>query len=49
MSYKVKYVFISSLTISNRISHQLLSDDLFRDGLHLQNSVVKRFCLKISL
>ena len=66
MSYKVKYVFISSLTFYNRISHTLLSEvnemidrvclkygyyyaengngcenDLFRDGLHLQNSCKK--------
>ena len=63
MNYKVKYVFISSLTFNNRISHKLLSkvnetiervcyengyyyiengnvreDDLFNDGLYLQNS-----------
>ena len=63
MNYKVKYVFISSLTFNNKISHKLLSkvnetiervcyengyyyiengnvreDDLFNDGLHLQNS-----------
>ena len=63
MSYKVKYVFILSLTFNTRISHKLLSEvndmiktvclenghyyiengnvyenDLFKDGLHLQNS-----------
>ena len=62
-SYKVKYVFISSLTFKTRISHRLLNEvnemiervclengyyytengnvyenDLFKDGLHLQNS-----------
>ena len=63
ISYRVKYVFISSLTFNKRISHKLLSEvnkmiervflengyyyinngnicenDLFKDGLHLQNS-----------
>ena len=63
ISYKVKYVFISSLTFNARISHKLLNEvneiiesvwlengyyyikngnvyenDLFKDGLHLQNS-----------
>ena len=62
-NYKVKYVFISSLTFNTRISHKLLNEvnemivrvclensyhyiengdvyenDLFKDGLHLQNS-----------
>ena len=63
ISYKVKYVFISSLTFNASISHKLLNEvneiiervwlensyyyskngnvyenDLFKDGLHLQNS-----------
>ena len=67
-SYKVKYVFISSLTFNSRIFHRLLNEatemiervclengyyyiengnvyenDLFKDGLHLQNSGKKNF------
>ena len=37
MSYKVKYVFISSLTFHNRISHQLLSE---------VNEMIERVCLQ---
>ena len=37
MSYKVKYVFISSLTFQNRISHQLLSE---------VNEMIERVCLQ---
>ena len=37
MSYKVKYVFISSLTLNNRISHKLLNE---------VNEMVERVCLE---
>ena len=37
MSYKVKYVFISSLTFHSRISHQLLSE---------VNEMIERVCLQ---
>ena len=37
MSYKVKYVFISSLTFNNRISHKLLSE---------VNEMIERVCLE---
>ena len=72
-NYKVKYVFLSSLTFNTRISQKLLNEvnkmiekiclengyhyiengivyenDLFKNGLHLQNSG-KKICFIISL
>ena len=72
-NYKVKYVFLSSLTFNTRISQKLLNEvnkmiekiclengyhyiengivyenDLFKNGLHLQNSG-KKICPIISL
>ena len=37
MNYKVKYVFVSSLTFNNRISHKLLSE---------VNEMIERVCLE---